>query len=61
MLSHEQIAPALDQGARILHSIVRPYPAKTAGIPLRFEYEMATGVFVYEWTSPDTSLPASTP
>jgi hypothetical protein len=59
MLGHEQITPALDQGARILHSVVRPYPAKTAGIPLRFEYEMATGVFEYEWASPDTLLPPS--
>jgi hypothetical protein len=31
---------------------VRPYPAKTAGIPLRFEYEMTTGAFLFEWGVP---------
>jgi hypothetical protein len=42
----------LDHGGRILHSIVRPYPAKTAGIPLRFEYETTTGEFIFEWVNP---------
>ena len=28
---------------------MRPYAAKTAGVPLRFEYEMATGAFTYSW------------
>jgi len=31
---------------------VRPYAAKTAGVPLRFEYEMATGAFTYSWAIP---------
>jgi hypothetical protein len=33
---------------------VRPYAAKTAGIPQHFEYEMATGAFAYSWTVPPT-------
>jgi hypothetical protein len=41
----------LDTGGRILSAVVRPYPAKTAGIPLRFEYEMNTGRFVFEWSN----------
>ena len=41
----------LDKGARILDAVVRPYAAKTAGIPLHFEYEMATGAFTYSWTT----------
>lgn len=55
LLYYEQDAPSLDNGARILPAIVRPYPAKTAGIPLRFEYEMTTGEFTFEWanTSPE--------
>jgi hypothetical protein len=31
---------------------VRPYAAKTAGVPLKFEYEMATGSFGYSWAVP---------
>ena len=49
----EQTAPSLDNGARILRSIVRPYPAKTAGHPIRFDYEMTTGEFTYEWVTPE--------
>ncbi|KAG5635943.1 hypothetical protein H0H81_009592 [Sphagnurus paluster] len=49
LLYYEQDAPSLDNGARILPAVVRPYPAKTAGIPLRFEYEMTTGTFSFEW------------
>lgn len=37
---------------------MRPYPAKTAGIPLKFEYEVTRGRFVYEWAEPVTSHPA---
>lgn len=55
LLYFEQTAPTLDNGARILESIVRPYAAKTAGIPLRFDYEMTTGEFTYEWVNPDQS------
>jgi len=53
----------LDNGGRILPSVVRPYAAKTAGVPLRFEYEMNTGTFTYEWASPlhgDSKLPTTT-
>ena len=32
--------------------MVRPYPAKTAGIPLKFEYEVTLGAFVFEWSNP---------
>ncbi|KAF9457906.1 glycoside hydrolase [Collybia nuda] len=59
LLYYEQDAPSLDNGARILPAIVRPYPAKTAGIPLRFEYEMTTGAFIYEWGNTSSS-PSST-
>ncbi|KAJ7243602.1 glycoside hydrolase [Mycena haematopus] len=52
LLYYEQGAISLDQGGRILPAVVRPYPAKTAGIPLRFEYEMTSGTFLYEWTTP---------
>ncbi|KIL62019.1 glycoside hydrolase family 5 protein [Amanita muscaria Koide BX008] len=48
-LAYEQESPTLDNGGRILDSVVRPYPAKTAGIPLKFEYEMTAGKFVFEW------------
>jgi hypothetical protein len=53
LLYFDQSSPSLDNGARILPAVVRPYPAKTAGIPLRFEYEVTTGHFVYEWADPD--------
>ncbi|KAJ7291517.1 glycoside hydrolase superfamily [Mycena rebaudengoi] len=52
LLYFEQDSVSLDQGARILPAVVRPYPAKTAGIPLRFEYEMTSGSFVFEWAMP---------
>ena len=47
-----QDGEVLDAGARILDAVVRPYAAKTAGVPLRFEYEMATGAFAYSWAVP---------
>ncbi|KAG5734101.1 hypothetical protein E4T56_gene660, partial [Termitomyces sp. T112] len=53
LLYYEQDMPSLDNGGRILSSIVRPYPAKTAGIPHKFEYEMNTGCFVFEWRNRD--------
>ncbi|KAH7907809.1 glycoside hydrolase family 5 protein [Hygrophoropsis aurantiaca] len=59
-LSHDQTSFTLDNGGRILPSVVRPYPAKTAGIPLRFEYEMSWGEFTYEWICPDPSSMIST-
>ncbi|KAG6908993.1 hypothetical protein DXG01_002482 [Tephrocybe rancida] len=49
LLYYDQDAPSLDNGGRILPAVVRPYPAKTAGIPRKFEYEMNTGAFVFEW------------
>lgn len=33
---------------------MRPYPAKTAGIPLEFEYEVTTASFVFKWCNPDS-------
>ncbi|KAH9988245.1 glycoside hydrolase superfamily [Russula compacta] len=51
-LAFAQDAKELDLGARILDAVVRPYAAKTAGIPLKFEYEMATGAFTYSWAVP---------
>lgn len=47
-----QDAKELDLGGRILDAVVRPYAAKTAGIPLKFDYEMATGSFSYSWAVP---------
>ncbi|KAI0697370.1 glycoside hydrolase family 5 protein [Cytidiella melzeri] len=55
LLYHHQSAPTLDNGGRILRSVVRPYAAKTAGIPLRFEYEVNTGDFSYQWMIPRSS------
>lgn len=52
LLSYEQTAVTLDNGGRILTSLVRPYPAKVAGIPLSFDYEMNTGTFVLKWANP---------
>jgi hypothetical protein len=52
LLNYTQDSPTLDNGARILETVVRPYPAKTAGIPLRFEYEVTCGKFVFEWATP---------
>jgi hypothetical protein len=53
LLYYHQAAPTLDNGGRILRSVVRPYVAKTAGIPLRFEYEVNAGDFDYQWMVPD--------
>ncbi|PSS32123.1 hypothetical protein PHLCEN_2v2119 [Hermanssonia centrifuga] len=52
LLDYEQSAPTLDNGGRILRSVVRPYPAKTAGIPLKFSYEVNTGDFSFKWVVP---------
>lgn len=56
----DQTAASLDEGGRILRSIVRPYPAKTAGIPVKFNYEMNTGQFKFEWAVPSSSSSSST-
>ncbi|KAI0703877.1 glycoside hydrolase family 5 protein [Cerioporus squamosus] len=58
-LDHSQTSPTLDNGGRILRAVVRPYPTKTAGVPLRFEYEINTGELAYEWVVPETG--AATP
>ena len=52
LLDYTQYSPTLDNGGRILETVVRPYPAKTAGIPLSFEYEASSGKFVFEWATP---------
>lgn len=57
-LALAQTTKELDAGGRILDAVVRPYAAKTAGVPLKFEYEMATGSFAYSWAVP-LSGPAS--
>jgi hypothetical protein len=44
-----QDAKELDLGGRILDAVVRPYAAKTAGVPLKSEYEMTTGTFSHSW------------
>ncbi|KIJ64803.1 glycoside hydrolase family 5 protein [Hydnomerulius pinastri MD-312] len=49
LLDLEQSSFTLDNGGRILPSVVRPYPAKTAGIPVKFEYEMNGAQFTFEW------------
>ena len=52
LLDYEQDSPTLDNGGRILSSIVRPYPAKVAGIPIYFKYEITTGEFTLKWANP---------
>lgn len=56
--SRDQVDTTLDDGGRILESVVRPYPAKVAGIPLSFEYDVNRGEFRFEWARP---LPSSSP
>ncbi|KDQ56751.1 glycoside hydrolase family 5 protein [Jaapia argillacea MUCL 33604] len=51
LLYYDQTSPTLDNGGRILRAIVRPYAAKTAGVPVRCDYEMTTGTFVFEWVN----------
>ncbi|EJU01559.1 glycoside hydrolase family 5 protein [Dacryopinax primogenitus] len=47
-----QTNPELDDGGRVLSSLVRPYPAKVAGIPLSYSYSTSTGVFELTYASP---------
>ena len=49
LLDFQQSSFTLDNGGRILPSVVRPYPAKTGGIPIKFDYEVNTGEFTFEW------------
>ncbi|KAG8216122.1 glycoside hydrolase family 5 protein [Butyriboletus roseoflavus] len=60
LLDFEQSSFTLDNGGRILPSVVRPYPAKTAGIPSRFDYEINTGEFTFEWTLGEESTSRET-
>jgi hypothetical protein len=55
-----QDAKGLDLGGRILDAVVRPYAAKTAGVPLKSAYEMTTGTFSHSWAVPPQSPPLST-
>ncbi|ESK91213.1 glycoside hydrolase family 5 protein [Moniliophthora roreri MCA 2997] len=52
LLDYHQTSVTLDNGGRILPVTVRPYPAKTAGVPIKFEYEVTEGRFVFEWVNP---------
>jgi len=52
-LNLAQTSATLDNGSRILDAVVRPFPAKVAGVPLKFEYEMNTGEFTFEWCNAD--------
>lgn len=47
--SYTQSDSSLDIGGRILHSIVKPYPTKVAGILLSTSYEVQTGEFSISW------------
>jgi len=51
-LDHEQTSLRLDGGGRILDAVIRPYPAKVAGIPLAFNYEMMNGEMSFSWMTP---------
>lgn len=52
-LNLAQTSATLDNGSRILDAVVRPFPAKVAGVPLKFEYEMNTGEFTFKWCNAD--------
>ncbi|KAH0831249.1 glycoside hydrolase family 5 protein [Lanmaoa asiatica] len=60
LLDFEQSSFTLDNGGRILPSVVRPYPAKIAGIPSRFDYDMNTGKFTFEWILTEESTSRET-
>ncbi|KZV86991.1 cytoplasmic protein [Exidia glandulosa HHB12029] len=51
--SYAQTDESLDKGGRILRSIVRAYPAKVAGIPLDFSYDLNTGRLYFVWAIPN--------
>ena len=59
--SYAQNDATLDKGGRLLSSIVRPYPAKIAGIPISFEYEMNSGDIIFEWANPSLEGPIPSP
>ena len=56
-----QTDASLDQGGRILRAVVRPYPAKIAGIPLDFEYNINDGSFSFAYANPVTENAPPTP
>ena len=58
-LNLAQTSATLDNGGRILEAVVRPFPAKISGIPLKFEYEMNTGEFMFEWCNADSKSPTA--
>ncbi|KAF9521115.1 glycoside hydrolase family 5 protein [Hydnum rufescens UP504] len=58
-VSLAQTEVSLDEGARLLSAVVRPYPAKVAGIPLSFDYETRTGCFKFRYATPNPSAPPS--
>lgn len=39
----------VNSGGRALPSLIRPYPVKTAGIPLRLNFDIKKGIFEYEF------------
>jgi len=54
--SLKQNDASLDDGARLLSAVVRPYAAKVAGIPLAFTYEMNTSSFFFAYSNPSNKL-----
>lgn len=60
--SYSQTDDSLDKGGRVLRAIVRPYPAKIAGIPLDFRYDLNTGELSFAWANPDPkAAPSAAP
>lgn len=55
LLEYEQTSLHLDGGGRILDAVIRPYPAKVAGVPLEFNYEMTNGEMSFSWMIPEGS------
>ena len=58
--AQRQTDSSLDQGGRLLSVIVRPYPAKVAGIPTFFSYNVDSGSFVLRYTNPAPGAPRPT-
>jgi hypothetical protein len=49
----------LDSGGRALAAVVRPYPRRTAGEPLRLAFDVHHGIFEYEFVhDPEVSAPS---
>ncbi|CAE6367225.1 unnamed protein product [Rhizoctonia solani] len=51
---------SLDTGTRLLPVLVRPYPAKVAGFPMKFNYEPSNGSFQFVFKAVDPSRVKST-